>query len=131
MSKLPHREKPIPTTINSRSERPITARPDTHKIGHTMGIQQRSYQRRRRMERSLQNQLRPLRTMRHVLWTNELPKHIPNNDGYHLPGTHSNRRGHRLYGRYSDRNPRRPITPPTPGCYVTVGTSARLEQNYH
>src|SRR6266702_445810 len=54
--------------------------------------------------------------MCHVLWTNKLPKYIPNNDGYHLPGTHSYRRGHRLYGRHSNRNPRRPI------ASLTIGT---------
>src|SRR6266702_1233177 len=65
------------------------------------------------MEGGLQNQFRPLRTMRHVLRTNEFPKHIPNNDGYHLPRTHINRRSHRLHGRNPNRTPRRPLTPPT------------------
>src|SRR6266702_1990087 len=38
-----------------------------------MGIQQRPHQRRRPRKRSLQNQLRALRTLCHVLRTNELP----------------------------------------------------------
>src|SRR6266702_164183 len=75
-TKLPNSQEPIPLATHPRTDRPDTTRPEIHQTGYTMGIQQCPYQRRRRMEGSLQNQFRPLRTMRHVLRTNQLPKYI-------------------------------------------------------
>ncbi len=104
-TKLPDSQKPVPLATHPRANRSNTTRPKIHQTGHTMGVQQRPYQRRRRMEGSLQNQFRPLRTMRHVLQTNQLPKYIPNHDGYYFPRVDINRRGHSLYGRHPYRDP--------------------------
>src|SRR6266702_1533835 len=52
-TKLPHHQKPISTAAHSRTNQSNTARSNIHQIGYTMGIQQRPYQRRRRMEGSL------------------------------------------------------------------------------
>src|SRR6266702_3224553 len=90
-----------------------------------MGIQQRPHQRRRPRKRSLQNQLRALRTLCHVLRTNELPEHVPNHDGYHLPRSHSNGGCSNLHGRHPHRYPYRPPSPPknsTPNTGQTRGT---------
>src|SRR6266581_8921764 len=52
-TKFPNSQKPVPLATHPRANRPNTTRPEIHQIGHTMGIQQRPYQRRRRMEGSL------------------------------------------------------------------------------
>src|SRR6266702_4281842 len=90
-----------------------------------MGILQRPYQIRRPRKGSLQNQLRAFRTLCHVLRTNELPEHVPNHDGYHLPRSHSNGGSSNLHGRHPHRYPYRPPSPPknsTPNTGQTRGT---------
>src|SRR6266702_4707210 len=104
-TKRPDSQKPVPLATHPGADRSSTTRPKIHQIGHMMGIQQRPYQRRRRMEGSLQNQFRPLRAMRHVLRANQLPKYIPDHDGHHFPRVSINRRGHSLYGRHPYRDP--------------------------
>src|SRR6266581_428503 len=48
-AKLLNGQKPVPLATHPRTNRSNTTRPEIHKIGYTMGIQQCPYQRRRQM----------------------------------------------------------------------------------
>src|SRR6266702_1564736 len=52
-AELLNSQEPVPLATYPRTDRPNTTCPEIHQIGHTMGIQQCPYQRRRRMEGSL------------------------------------------------------------------------------
>src|SRR6266702_6224800 len=67
----------------------------------------------RQVERSLQNQLGTLRTMRYVLRTDQLAKYLSNDDGHHLLRINSKGRSYRLHGLYPHCHPRQPHTSPT------------------
>src|SRR5712671_5540313 len=71
------------------------------------------------MEGSLHHQRRTIRTNGHVLWPNELPGHLPNDDERYLPRRDTRRVAHRLHGRYADHHRRQPslsskLRPPSP-----------------
>src|SRR6266446_117694 len=71
-----------------------------------MGIQQHSNQGRRRVEGSLQNPKRTLRTTSHVLRTNQLPSHLPENHELHVQ-RNEDALPHQticLYGRHTNCN---------------------------
>src|SRR6267142_4719851 len=89
-----------------------------HKVRHPLGIQQCPHQRGRRMESSLYDQRRLIRTYSYVLRPYKFTSHIPNDDelslrtgncrtmAYNLHGRHGN-----TYGETSRRNRR--TTPST------------------
>src|SRR5712671_5286560 len=76
-----------------------------------MGVQQCPHLKRGRMEGGLYHQRRTIRTDGHVLWSNELPGHLPNDDERHLPRRNTRGMAHCLYGRYVDRHRRQPSLP--------------------
>src|SRR5712675_2226898 len=71
------------------------------------------------MEGGLYHQRRTVLTDVHVLRTNELTDHLPDDDERHLPRRNTRRVAHRLHGRYVDRHGRQPrlsskMRPPSP-----------------
>ena len=94
-------------------------------VRHTLGIQQCTNQRRRRMEGSIHYEPRPIRTQSHVLRSHEFPHYIPDHDECHIrrrtarklannphgrhPGTHLRRR-HSSQRKGSQSPPKTPTT---------------------
>src|SRR5713226_7043366 len=64
-----------------------------------MGIQQRPHKRGGRVESSLPYPRRTLRADGYVLWTNQLPPHLPNADEHDFPSRNRPRMVVRLHGR--------------------------------
>jgi len=72
-----------------------------HRIWHWMGIQRSPHQRERSMEGSIHNQQGLIQTNSHVLWTNQLPGHIPNDDEHNLLWSYRWGKHNHLYGWHS------------------------------
>src|SRR6266702_3481202 len=83
-TKLPNCQEPVSPTVNPRANRPTSKRDSVHQAGYSLGIQQRTHKRGRSRERSFQDKLRAIRTLRHVLRTDKLPEHLSNNDGHYI-----------------------------------------------
>src|SRR6266702_817196 len=106
-TQLSHHQEPVPTPVDPRTHRQTPKCHTIHKARYSLGIQQRPHQRGRPGERSLQDKPRTLRTLCHVLWTDKLPKHLPNHDGYHIPRSYGYRTSRNLHGRYPNCHPNR------------------------
>ena len=73
-----------------------------HQIRHPMGIQQRPYQRRQRMESSIPYEPRPIRTNGNVLRTNKLTSDLPNNDELNIRPRNCRSMAHHLHGQHGN-----------------------------
>src|SRR5260221_9149457 len=64
-----------------------------------MGVQQRPHKRGRRVESSLPYPRRTLRADGYVLWANQFPRYLPNDDEHDFPSGNRPRMAIRLHGR--------------------------------
>src|SRR6266702_1256018 len=103
-AKLPNHQEPVPSPINPRTNRSTSKHHSVHQVGYSLGVQQHTHKRGRPRERSFQDKSGVIRTLRHVLWVDKLPKHLPNHDGHYISRPHCNRRSSDLHGRYPYRN---------------------------
>ena len=76
-----HHQKPVPPSPHYRSHKQFCGGSHFYKIRHPLGIQQRTDQRRRRMESSVQNEVWVMGTNGDVFRPLQLPFHVPGNDG--------------------------------------------------
>src|SRR6267142_6266159 len=73
-----------------------------HKVRHPLGIQQCPHQRGRRMESSLYDQRRLIRTYSYVLRPYKFTSHIPNDDELSLRTGNCRTMAHDLHGRHGN-----------------------------
>ena len=107
-------QKPIPPSPNPTANQPLMWLHNIHRIWYRVRVQRGAHQRQRLMESGLHNQWRAVWTNGHVLRTNQLPHHIPNNDEHHLPQPYWQRERYHIHGWHSNtygtkarRKPRR------------------------
>jgi hypothetical protein len=105
----PHGAESIPTsphrTTHLRSER----RPHIFQSRRTPRIQQRTDQERRRVESSVQDEVRTLGTIGNVLQTHKFTQYLSRNDEFHLQGSHRKTRKEgnyhmNIHGRHCNCN---------------------------
>ena len=92
--------QPIPSPPHQRTYFTCPRSVAIFQIRHTLGIQQRTHQRRRRMEGSIYHKSRPVRTKSHVLWPHKLPCYIPNYDERHIRRRTAQKLADNLHGRH-------------------------------
>ncbi len=80
------------------------------------------------MESSVHNQWRPIWTNSHVLQTNQLFSHLPNNDEHHLLRPHWWRKHHNLHGQHSNTHRTKARRNPQRTCEMAQGTSITCTQ---
>jgi hypothetical protein len=94
--------KHLPASPHPRTHRPTKRLLTMHQIRHSLGIQQRLNQKRRRMESSLYHQRRLIQTHHYVLQTHQLPRNIPNDDELNLLRRSSGTMDDYLHGRHGN-----------------------------
>src|SRR6266850_7422829 len=92
----------IPTPTHSTTCRLSQRMLALHKVRHPLGLQQRPYQRGRRMESSLHDQQRLIRTYGYVLRSHKFTGHIPNNDELSLRTGNCRTMAYDIYGRFGN-----------------------------
>src|SRR5882757_2151877 len=89
-----------------------------------VGIQQRSHKRRRRVESVIYHQRRTVRAPCHVLWSHQLPSHLPDNDECNFRGRVERELAHHLHGRHPNPHTEQP-TPPPPESPSDLGQTGK------
>ncbi len=118
-SKWMDNQELISTPPNSPTNWQVMRMHLVHEIWYQMGVQQCLDQRWWPMESGIHDKQRTVQTHSHVLWTNKLTSHIPDDDEHDLSGSHCRWEHDSIYGWHGHPHSSMPRWDRTGPCDLT------------